>query len=339
MNLDHPGIKALLAGSNDHALFQEAFETRAQHFENQVHLRGIIELSNVCARDCAYCGIRRSNRSLQRYRLPPAEVISLAVLAHHLKKGLNTIVLQSGEDDFYKAEDIADIVRGIKDRVSVDVTLSLGEHDPEVYRMWREAGADRYLMKIETFNRENYQKMRPGCDFEKRLELLGRLQGLGYETGSGIIIGLPGEGIDDLADSLLRLSELKLDMLGCGPFIPHPGTPLSDELGGDYQTTLRYTALLRILNPLANIPATTALVTVRPEGRVEGLKAGANVIMPSLTPARNRRLYEIYPGKNIDCDCVLDNLDGIIAEIEAAGFRISEGTGKSKVVHQGSIEK
>lgn len=324
-------IKQYFNGKNDDELFSKALKVRDKVFQRHVFLRGIIEFSNVCKQNCLYCGIRRDNLNIKRYRLSPAEIIHIAVQAYYQNKGINTIVLQSGEDAYYDPDTIAFMIENIKKKVPVAITLSLGEHDKKIYKLWKDAGADRYLLKIETFDENNYKKLRPDCSIQKRLELIYYLKELKYEVGSGIIIGLLDEDIDYLAESLIKLRDLSLDMIGCGPFIPHPDTPLWNDKMGSLNISLRYIALLRIMNPAANIPATSALATIHPDGRYLGLMAGANVIMPSITPKRKRLFYDIYPGKNIKCDCVLDEIDNIVADIKKAGLTVElKGVGESK---------
>jgi biotin synthase len=276
------------------ALFKLADEIRRKYVGDEVHIRAIIEFSNVCRKNCLYCGLRRDNKNLKRYRMTPEEIIERARLA--VQFGAKTIVLQSGEDPYYMPNVISDIVREIK-KMGVAVTLSLGEWPKEYYERWKEAGADRYLLRHETANPILHKKLRPDTSFENRVQCLLTLKGLGYETGAGSMVGLPGQTIDDLVDDLLFLKEHDFDMVGIGPFIPHPDTPLANEKKGDFTLTLKMVALTRILLPDSNIPATTAMGTIVPGGREITLRCGANVIMPNWTPSPYRQLYQLYPGK------------------------------------------
>ncbi|MCE5303020.1 MAG: [FeFe] hydrogenase H-cluster radical SAM maturase HydE [Planctomycetaceae bacterium] len=287
-------------------LWRLADQTRRRTVGDQVHLRGLIEVSNYCRRQCGYCGLRADHRSLARYRMSDDEVMGCVRQA--VEFGYGTVVLQSGEDLGLSAEWVAGLVRRIKAETPLAVTLSLGEREPDELALWRDAGADRYLLRFETSNRALYERIhpsRPGQQFD-RFELLGRLLQLGYEVGSGVMIGIPGQTYDDLADDLEWFARLKLDMIGVGPYLRHPETPLAawPEASVDEQApatermTYKVVALARLMCPWANIPATTALATLNiHEGRELGLLRGANVVMPNLTPTEYRTLYEIYPGK------------------------------------------
>jgi len=325
MNLKE--IKEFLKGEDDKTLFDEANKIRLQVFGKDVYIRGIIEFSNMCREDCLYCGLRKSNRVLKRYRLTMEEILEGADLAEI--NNIKTIVLQSGDDLSYSKDFIGKLIEEIKKRFDVVITLSLGERTYEEYAYWRKKGAERYLLKIETFDEKLYEKMRPGKRLEERLQRVEWLKELDYEVGSGIIVGLPGQDLDSLANDLKRLTELELDMIATGPFIPHPETPLRDYPHGDVNLSLRVIALLRIMNPYSNIPATSVLASLRSDAREKGLKAGANVIMPSLTPKRVRLLYNIYPGKNESGQCVIDEINYIKGIIEKAGYIPSDSKGYS----------
>ncbi|GAB5046612.1 [FeFe] hydrogenase H-cluster radical SAM maturase HydE [Thermodesulfovibrio sp. TK110] len=261
---------------------------------NAVHLRAIIEFSNYCRCNCLFCGIRRENRKLTRYRMTEKEIIEMAQDA--VKVGFKTVVLQSGEDPFWNAKKLSKVVKEIK-KFNVAVTLSVGELSYKDYEMLREAGADRYLLKFETSDKKLFKALKPDTTLEKRIQCLKWLRELGYETGSGVIVGLPGQTLESIAEDIILMKELELDMLGIGPFIPHPETPLKDAPIGNPLITLKTLAIMRILLPEANIPATTALRTISPELGTKALKAGANVVMPDITPEKYRTFYEIYPGK------------------------------------------
>ncbi|MGE5373107.1 MAG: [FeFe] hydrogenase H-cluster radical SAM maturase HydE [Solirubrobacterales bacterium] len=275
-------------------LRMKADRIRRESVGDTVHIRGVIEFSNHCIRTCAYCGINRFNEKVNRYRIPIAEIKAVARGAAN--RGFHTVVLQSGDDFFYTAEDLADAVAEIK-LTGMAVTLSVGERPQADYQLWRQAGADRYLLKFETSDPELYARLHPGTSLERRLECLRQLRELGYQVGSGFMVGLPGQTIDSLAGDLLLLRELELEMAGIGPFIPHPGTPLHVAETGSVPMTLRVLALARMMIPWAHLPATTALSSLSADGRRLGLTGGGNVVMPNLTPLAYRRLYEIYPHK------------------------------------------
>jgi len=275
-------------------LFEAADEVRKRYVGDEVHLRGIIEFSNYCRRHCLYCGIRSENKNIDRYRMTKEEIIERA--KRITERGIKTIVLQSGEDPYYTAEMIADIVKSIK-KMNVAVTLSLGEREEKDYELWKESGADRYLMRHETASEKLYNFLHPDSSFEMRVKHLKTLKKLGYETGAGCMVGLPGQGPKELALDLIFLRELDADMVGIGPFIPHQDTPLGKEKAGDLKMCLKMIALTRLLIPDSNIPATTAMGSIHPNGRELALKVGANVIMPNLTPAKYKPLYQLYPNK------------------------------------------
>jgi biotin synthase len=287
-------------------LFARADRVRREHVGGAVHLRGLIEFSSYCGRLCAYCGLRAPRR-VSRYRMTREEVLRCARKATQL--GFGTVVMQSGEDFGMAAEWMADIIRTIKRETPLAVTLSLGERRPEEFRLWREAGADRYLLRFETSDAELYARIHPARPGEtsNRIALLRQLRDLGYEAGSGVMVGIPGQSYRTLARDLELFPELDLDMIGIGPFLPHPETPLgapdaphagADQVPADELMVLKTVALARLLCPEANIPSTTALATInRVDGRERGLQSGANVVMPNLTPHPYRQMYEIYPGK------------------------------------------
>lgn len=282
-------------GKDKERLFEKADFIREKYLENKVFLRGIIEFSNYCRRNCFYCGLRRDNKNLIRYRLKAEEIIEMAVQGVML--GYKTIVLQSGEDDFYDGDIIAWIIKKIKEKADTAITLCLGERDYYEYKLWKESGADRYLLKHETSNRTLYHKIHPGMKYEERITRLKWLKDLGYQIGSGNIIGLPGQDIKDLARDILLFKELDVHMVGIGPFISHYQTPFASSKNGSIDLTLKTIAITRLLMPRVHLPATTALGTLDPSGRKKALLAGGNVIMPNITAAEYRSLYEIYPGK------------------------------------------
>ncbi|MBI2844076.1 MAG: [FeFe] hydrogenase H-cluster radical SAM maturase HydE [Armatimonadetes bacterium] len=284
-----------LQGEDTVRLIRAANEVRQRYCGDEVHIRGLVEFSNTCRNDCLYCGIRRSNTSVRRYRMTPDEIVATATgLA---KRGIGTVVLQSGEDSHYSGETVAEIVRSIKASADVAVTLSLGERSFADYALWRQAGADRYLLRHETANPALFEKIHPDSTLERRLSCLRGLRRLGYQIGAGCMVGIPGQTLEDLADDILLLRALEVDMAGIGPFIPHPGTPFAGEPAGSLDLTLKMVALARIVTRDALIPATTATGSIDEFGREKALEAGANVVMPNHTPFPYRVDYEIYPNK------------------------------------------
>ncbi len=275
-------------------LLAAADKVRQQNVGDQVWMRGLIEFSNYCWRRCAYCGINATSPKVDRYRLTVDEVIATAGAAVAL--GYRSFVLQSGEDRTYAVEDIAAMVRGIKE-LDAAVTLSIGEWPHDAYEVWRAAGADRYLLRIETSDPELYRRLHPDADWETRDRCLRDLKELGYQVGSGVLVGLPGQDGATLVRDLNYLIDLQPDMVGLGPFIPHPDTPLSEAPGGSLQDTLTLLALVRIYLPDAYMPATTAMGSIDPQGRQKALQAGANVMMPNVSPMATRALYQLYPNK------------------------------------------
>jgi biotin synthase len=281
-----------------------ADKIRRENVGDQVHLRGLVEFSNYCARLCGYCGLRAENRKIERYRMTREEILECAQKA--VQFGYGTLVLQSGEDWGVQREWMADVVRSIKAETPLAVTLSLGERDEEDFIAWRKAGADRYLLRFETSNHDLYEKIHPSLPgkVSDRFAILRKLKELGYEAGSGVMIGIPGQRYEDLVNDIELFRSLDLDMIGVGPFIPHPDTPLghqeflADQVPNTEAMTYKVVALTRIVCPQANIPSTTALATLNlARGRELGLCRGANVVMPNLTPVKYRAKYEIYPAK------------------------------------------
>jgi len=290
------------------ALWQRADNVRKQTVGDEVHLRGLVEFSNYCVRRCAYCGLNVENRELTRYRMSENDILACAHEA--VDYGYGTIVLQSGEDYGIKTDWMAKIILRIKSETPLAVTLSLGERPEEDLLAWREAGADRYLLRFETSDHDLYEKIHPSLPGRKsdRFAMLRRLREMGYEIGSGVMIGIPGQSYEMLAQDIRMFSELDLDMIGVGPFIAHPKTrlghngaariPAEEQVPAIEIMTYKVIALSRIVCPEANIPSTTALATLNiHRGRELGLARGANVVMPNITPPEYRIHYEIYPAK------------------------------------------
>lgn len=288
-------IAAVLGDNScNQELFAAADRVRKQFAGDEVHLRALIEFSNFCRCNCLYCGIRAGNNLVERYRLNREQIISLAKKAS--ASGYKTIVLQSGEDIYFTAEYLAEIVAEIK-KLDVAVTLSIGERSYEEYKILKDAGADRFLLRIETTDKSLYEKMHPKASFENRKRCLYDLKKLGFETGTGCLVGLPEQTYESLADDILFFKELDADMIGIGPLIPHEHTPLKNCPAGDLTLALKVLALTRLLLPDINIPATTAMETLHPEGRMMALQSGANVVMPNVTLEEYKSKYEIYPDK------------------------------------------
>jgi biotin synthase len=317
-------------------LFSIADGVRRKYVGDAVHLRGLIEISSYCGRHCAYCGLRALRR-ITRYRMTREDILSCAHKAVRL--GFGTVVLQSGEDFALEAGWVADIVRTIKRETDLAVTLSLGERTTDELRMWRDAGGDRYLLRFETSDPELYRKIHPSLPGRKsdRIAILRELRALGYEIGSGVMVGIPGQTYDTLARDIEMFRELDLDMVGIGPFLAHPDTPLgavdvqnagADQVPNTEQMVLKTVALTRVMCPEANIPSTTALATVNPlRGRENGFQSGANVVMPNLTPSPYRQMYEIYPGKACVDEDVEQCARCVRARITRAGREVGVGHG------------
>lgn len=320
-------------------LWRRADDTRRQHVGGAVHLRGLVEISNFCVRQCTYCGLRGGNAKLVRYRMRAEEIFEAAQQA--VKFGYGTVVLQGGEDYGVTTPWMADVIRRIKAETPLAVTLSLGERPDKDLITWRKAGADRYLLRFETSDARLFEEIHPPLGDRKcdRIAILRRLKEFGYEVGSGIMIGIPGQTYASVADDILMFRELDLDMIGIGPFIRHPETPLGtgfqifpsvngEQVANDELMVYKAVSLTRLVRPDANIPATTALATInKKNGRELGLQRGANVLMPNLTPLKYRRLYEIYPNKA----CISETGDAcngcLSARIGAIGRHIGSGQG------------
>lgn len=325
MNLSKEEIVELLSNDNQEILFKKADEIRQQYVGDEVHLRGLMEFSNICRNNCMYCGIRRDNNELKRYRMSKEEIIETAKNAANI--GFKTIVMQSGEDLHFSNDVMCEILSEIK-KFDVAITLSVGERTYEDYKLWKEAGADRYLIRIETTDKDLYHRLDPGMSWQNRYDCSMWLKELGYELGSGIMVGLPGQSIESIADDLLFLRDIEVDMAGIGPFIPAPNTPLANEKGGTLNLALRTMAVMRLLMPDINIPATTAMESLHPNGRIMALQAGANVVMPNITASEYKQLYTLYPNKT-KVDKAQSNTE-IVAKITSIGRTIGKGYGEHK---------
>lgn len=305
-------------------LFKEADRIRQKYAGVEVYLRGIIEFSNYCCQDCHYCGLRRSNSRVERYRMQPEDIIAVAKKAVGLNIG--TVVLQSGEDPFFSLKDLSFVIKEIK-KLGVAVTLSIGERSYDDYRLLKEAGADRYLLRFETSDDKLYKKLRPGRRLAQRLECLKWLKKLKYQVGSGSMIGLAGQTSESIAEDILLFDSLGLDMVGVGPFLPHPETPLSKSKKTSLETVLKVLALTRIVTKDTHIPATTAVGTIDSQGRQKALACGANVIMPNITPVEYRNLYQIYPDKICINESASKCRSCVEAIVRSAGRKVGRGQG------------
>lgn len=325
-------IKSLLAsqGEEAQALLNKGLQTKLQTLDNCVHLRGLIEYSSCCTKNCLYCGLRCTNASAIRYTMSDQEVFDCAQLAMQLHYG--SIAIQSGErSDRAFVDKITFLVREIKRQTDgkLGITLSCGEQSEETYRKWFDAGAHRYLLRIEASNPDLYYKIHPkDHDFDKRVACIDNLIKIGYQTGTGCMIGLPFQTLDDLASDLLFFQEKQVAMVGMGPFIPHPDTPLWQyrnaipSVAERVQLTLKMIALLRIMMPEINMVAATAVQTLDPQGREKAVKAGANVIMPNLSPENYRKEYLIYPDKPSVSDNAINDQQELEKSLQAIDHRI-----------------
>ena len=307
--LERPDIVRLLGVQGDEmkALLDYALAVKLRHLDNNIHLRGLVEYSNGCRKSCMYCGLRAQNSKVVRYTVPDEEVLQCARIA--LEQGYGSMALQSGErTDREFVDGVERVVRAIKKLSDgrLGITLSCGEQTEETYRRWFEAGAHRYLLRIESSTRELYYTIHPDTpehSFEHRLECIDTLMRIGYQTGTGVMVGLPGQTLEHLADDLLFFRRKDVAMVGLGPFIPHPDTPLwalRDQIPSNEERinlTLKVIAVLRIMMPEINMVSATANQLLDPQGRERAVLAGANVVMPNLTPQRFREEYLIYPDK------------------------------------------
>ncbi len=305
-----------------------ADRVRRTQVGDAIWLRGLIEFSNICRRRCLYCGLRAENQTAERFRMSEEEI--LHAVRQVAARGLGTVVLQSGEDAWWNCERLTALVESIKrEHRELAVTLSIGERSRAEYARLRTAGADRFLMRFETSNPQLYARMHPDSSLDERLQCLSWLTELGYEVGSGSLVGLPGQTLLDLASDLLLMQQLQLDMIGIGPFIPHPCTPLADAAGGTAGMTLRMMAITRLLCPKVNMPVTTALAALDPRGRERGWQAGANVVMPSATPVPYKQQYELYPDKPCLDDQLTQCLTCLQGRIESIDRHLGSGRGNS----------
>lgn len=330
-NLPDPELKALLEHQGpDEVLFQAADETRREIYGDEVYIRGLIEFTNYCRNNCYYCGIRRDNKNAERYRLSQEEILDCCEEGYAL--GFRTFVLQGGEDPYYTDARICAIVTEIRRRFpDCAITLSIGEKTRESYQAFFDAGANRYLLRHETASEPHYRSLHPdGMQLSNRKRCLYDLKEIGYQVGSGFMVGSPGQTTECIIQDLRFLQDLQPDMIGIGPYITHPDTPFAACPSGSVDLTLRLVAVLRLVFPYALLPATTALGTLHPLGRELGLKAGANVVMPNLSPVSVRKLYELYENKICTGEEAAQCRGCLERRVDSAGYQIVTAIGNVK---------
>lgn len=326
-----PDRLALLVETDDaelETLLANAARSVARlHFGNGVYVRGLIEVCNYCRNGCYYCGIRSANRGLQRYRLNKVQILECCWIGYSL--GFRTFVLQGGEDPLQTDDFVEEVVSAIH-TIWPDcaITLSLGEKSRESYERFFRAGASRYLLRHETYDSAHYRSLHPpGMSRDNRLRCLDDLKSIGYQTGTGIMVGSPGQTVNHLVDDLLFIQRFRPQMIGIGPFLPHHATPFAHEPAGNLRQTLRLLSILRLMHPLALIPSTTALATLSPEGRTRGILAGANVVMPNLSPSSLRSNYALYDDKACLGAESAEGIAQLQSQLESIGYRIDWGRG------------
>lgn len=328
-DLSDDGLLKIINGMNaEHAnfLFEKALEKKTLYYKDTVYMRGLIEFTNYCKQNCNYCGIRGKNSTVDRYRLSKEAILNCCEEGYAL--GYRTFVMQGGEDPFFTDDILVDIIQTIKSNYpDCAITLSVGERSRESYAALKEAGADRYLLRHETATKSLYEALHPGMSFENRRACLYTLKELGYQVGAGFMVGLPHQTPADLVADLRFLKTLEPEMVGIGPYIPHDETPLKGSKGGTVEETLIMVALTRLLLPKALLPSTTAMGTLDPKGREKALKAGANVVMPNLSPTDVREKYELYKDKICTGDEAAHCRQCIEGRIKSAGFRVDMGRG------------
>ncbi len=317
----------ILLLTEDHELLEELYASaravRQEHYGKKIFARGLIEFSNYCKNDCYYCGIRRSNKDACRYRLTKEQIMTCCDSGY--KMGYRTFVLQSGEDGYFTDERVVDLVSSIRSKYpDCAITLSIGEKSRESYQRYYDAGADRYLLRHETANPEHYRMLHPAeLSCENRKRCLWDLKEIGYQIGAGIMVGSPGQTIDHIIEDLEFMDDLQPDMVGIGPFLPHHATPFANETAGTVDMTIRLLAMTRLLLPKVLLPATTALGTLDPTGREKGVLAGANVVMPNLSPENVRENYLLYDNKLCTGSEAVEGLRLLDETMRNIGYEIS----------------
>lgn len=332
-DLDDEGLKYLIDADDETAglLFECAQIRRRQWYGRDVYMRGLIEFTNYCKNDCYYCGIRASNAKVERYRLTREQILACCDVGYEL--GFRTFVLQGGEDLSFKDDALCMLIRDIKrSHPDCAVTLSIGEKSRASYEAYFAAGADRYLLRHETANAAHYAQLHPASlTLERRKNCLFDLKSIGFQVGSGFMVGSPGQTLACLVEDLRFLQKLEPAMIGIGSFIPHHDTPFGSERMGSLRRTLNLIAILRLMFPKALIPSTTALGTIDPNGRELGLKAGANVVMPNLSPVECRKKYAIYDGKICMGDEAAQCVESLRCRIKEAGFDLVVSRGDTRM--------
>lgn len=324
--LDFNEFKQLLS-SYDQKDFDYAKSLAAtithQIFSNKIYIRGLIEISSFCKNDCYYCGLRRSNKKALRYRLTLDEILLCCKEGYRL--GFRTFVLQGGEDDYYQDELMVKIIKTIKVLYpDCAITLSLGEKSKMSYQKYFDAGADRYLLRHETYNEKHYYQLHPSdMSFKQRIECLNNLKEIGYQTGCGFMVGSYRQTIDCLVNDLLFIKELKPEMVGVGPYLVHHDTPFKGQSNGDLKMTLFLLSLIRIMSKDVLLPATTALATLDIDGRIRGIQHGCNVVMPNLSPLEVRKKYLLYDGKVSSGQEASEGLNDLIESLQIAGYEVA----------------
>ncbi len=334
-DLSDEELKTLLESDSFNELLARAADIRRrENYGDKVYIRGLIEFTNYCRNNCYYCGIRRDNKKAERYRLTKEEILLCCDEGYRL--GFRTFVMQGGEDPYYTDEMICDIVTEIKRRYpDCAVTLSIGEKPRESYQAFFDAGADRYLLRHETADSIHYGRLHPEkMSLENRKRCLYDLKDIGYQVGSGFMVGSPYQTTENLISDLRFLQKLKPDMIGIGPYITHADTPFAGFKNGDVMLTLRLVSILRLMFPYALIPSTTALGTIHPQGRELGLKAGANVVMPNLSPVSVRKLYSLYENKICTGEEAAQCRGCLERRVESAGYKIVTDIGNVKKIEE-----
>ncbi|MCQ2533691.1 MAG: [FeFe] hydrogenase H-cluster radical SAM maturase HydE [Clostridia bacterium] len=328
-NLEDSELKLLLEadGSIDEYLFSLSDKRRQEIYGKDVYLRGLIEITNYCKNNCYYCGIRCGNTKLERYRLTKEDILDCCEQGYNL--GYRTFVMQGGEDPFFTDDYMCEIISSIHTKYpDCAITLSLGEKEMESYQAYYNAGARRYLLRQETANEEHYRKLHnASMSSEHRKKCLFNLKEIGYQVGTGIMVGSPYQTTENIIEDLRFMQKLNPEMIGIGPFLTHPDTPFASEKNGSLELTLRLIAILRLLFPYALIPSTTALGTISPMGREKGLKAGANVVMPNLSPTRFRKLYSLYENKICTGEEAAECRQCLEKRVQTAGYQIVTAVG------------
>ncbi|MGL4450105.1 MAG: [FeFe] hydrogenase H-cluster radical SAM maturase HydE [Sarcina sp.] len=307
-------------------LVEKADEIRKKFYGNKVYMRGLIEFTNYCKMDCKYCGLRRSNKNADRYRLTFDQIMECAEVGNEL--GYKTIVLQGGEDPYFNDDRMVEIVSALRERFPNNaITLSIGERSYESYEKLYKAGANRFLLRHESATKSLYDGLHPGTCMENRRECLYNLKKIGFQAGAGFMVGLPNQTDEDLVNDLMFVKEFEPAMCGIGPFIPQKDTPLGNEKGGTVEKTVLMLALVRLLLPEVLLPATTALGTIDPNGREKGVKAGGNVVMPNLSPSNVRKKYALYDGKVSTGDEAAESRRLIAEKMKSYGYEVEVARG------------